>query len=49
MEIVEDSLDGLLVVLYETLMNSGDKQEGSRGPMLELLGVTLRAAQRLKR
>lgn len=42
MEIVEDSLDGLLVVLYETLMNSGDKQEGSRGPMLELLGVTLR-------
>lgn len=41
MEIVEDSLDGLLVVLYEALMRSGDKQEGSRGTMLELLGVTL--------
>jgi thymidylate synthase len=42
LEIFEDSLDGLLVVLYEALMKSGDKQEGSRGPMLELLGVTLR-------
>lgn len=42
MKIVDDSLDGLLVVLYEELMKNGNPQDGSRGPMRELLGVTLR-------
>lgn len=42
MEIKEDSLDGLLVVLYDALISGGAKNDGSRGPNLELLGVTLR-------
>jgi len=42
LEITEESLDGLLVVLYDALKSGGAHNDGSRGPNLELLGVTLR-------
>lgn len=42
MEIVEDSLDGLLVALYGALIEEGTANAGSRGDTRELLGVTLR-------
>ncbi|SFZ81805.1 thymidylate synthase [Devosia enhydra] len=42
MEITEESLDGLLVHLYEALIQRGAMNTGSRGGTRELLGVTLR-------
>ncbi|MBN8535275.1 MAG: thymidylate synthase [Rhizobiales bacterium] len=42
MEITEDSLDGLLIALYQALISGGAENDGTRGENLELLGVTLR-------
>lgn len=42
MELTEDSLDGLLVDLYKSLLDQGVENKGSRGSTIELLGVTLR-------
>lgn len=42
MEIVRDSLDLLLVELYRELFDGADRNFGSRGDTLEILGATLR-------
>lgn len=42
MEICGDSLDDLLVELYEQLLGTTDRNVGSRGPTLEMLGTALR-------
>jgi len=43
MELTSDSLDGLLLKLYRTLLDtSGRNEGGSRGPCTEMIGVTLR-------
>lgn len=45
MEIIGDSLDDVLIQLYERLLANGSANRGSRGETVELLGVTLRVAQ----
>ncbi len=45
MEIVGDSLDDVLIDLYERLLKEGSKNRGTRGGTLEYLGVTLRIRQ----
>lgn len=45
MEIVGDSLDGVLIGLYEKLLAEGSENLGSRGNNVEILGVTLRVLQ----
>ena len=45
MEIIRDSLDMLLVDLYQALLVDADKNVGSRGGTLEILGVTLRMSK----
>jgi thymidylate synthase len=42
MEIVGDSLDDVLIQLYEKLSGSALRNKGSRGDTLELLGVSIR-------
>lgn len=45
MEIVGDSLDDVLIELYERLLQEGTTNRGTRGGTLECLGVTLRIRQ----
>jgi len=45
MEIVANSLDEILIELYERLLAEGSANHGSRGGTVELLGVTLRVLQ----
>lgn len=45
MEIVGDSLDDVLIELYERLLKEGATNRGTRGGTLECLGVTLRIRQ----
>jgi thymidylate synthase len=49
MEIERESLDGLLIALYQELLTSGGRNEGGRGANQELLGVTLRLTDPLAR
>jgi thymidylate synthase len=45
LEIVGDNLDMLLVDLYRTLLDDANRNVGSRGGTLEILGVTLRMSK----
>lgn len=45
MEIVGNSLDDVLIALYERLLVEGSTNRGTRGSTLECLGVTLRIHQ----
>lgn len=45
MEIIGDSLDEVLIELYQALFANGSANHGSRGDTVELLGVTLRIRQ----
>ena len=43
MELERESIDDLLITLYDALLEGGERNEGgTRGPNIELLGVTLR-------
>lgn len=43
MEFERESIDDLLIALYDALLEKGERNEGgTRGPNIELLGVTLR-------
>jgi len=44
-EVSGDGLDDILIELYQRLLHDGVRNEGSRGPTTEMLGVALRIAR----
>src|ERR1700744_3918532 len=45
MEIIGEGLDDVLIDLYDQLLKTTSRNEGSRGGTLEILGVTLRISK----
>lgn len=45
MEITGESLDEILIELYDNLLKSTSRNAGSRGPTVEMLGVSLRISR----